>query len=272
MSTPPTLDDLARREVVGLRRSARFDVLFGGSADDHRLVLSGFHGTRTRVLNGLVVGASRGVGGRALVERRPVVVPDYAACPTITHDYDPEMTAEGIVALTAVPVVVRGQVRGALYGGNRRRGTPDDSSLEAIISAAEQVSRSLEIEEEVAARHGAPGADLRLSEALAETLVALQELADSDPDNPLVPALRHVEAQVKASLTPERADVGLQLTPRERDLIAHLSLGLRNAEIADRLHLSPHTVKTYVRDLMAKLGVRTRHEAVVAARAAGLLT
>lgn len=272
MPTTPILDDVARRHVATMRRTSGFDVLFGGPARDERLVLAGFHGTRTRALNGLVVGAARGLGGRAVVERRPVTVVDYAATPTITHDYDAEVAAEGIVAMTAVPVLVRGRVRGALYGGHRRRGHPGDRRVDAMVEAADQVSRTLEVEEEVAARQALAAApQLRTTEALTSTMVALRELAAAHPDNALTPALQHLERRLSATLTPEPADGGIRLTPRERDLVTLLSLGMRNAEIAERLELRPQTVKTYVRDLMAKLHVRTRHEAVVAARAAGLL-
>lgn len=48
-------------------------------------------------------------------------------------------------------------------------------------------------------------------------------------------------------------------------------LGCRNAEIADRLSLSVETVKTYMRNVMDKLDVHSRHEAVVEARRQGLL-
>lgn len=271
MHTSPILADLARREVVALRRHTEFDVLAGAAADDSRLVLGALHGTRTRALQGLVVDSSRGLGGRVMVEARPVTVDDYAAAETITHDYDQAITAEGIVSLTAVPVVVRGRVRGALYAGRRRPGRPGDRCLGAVLRAADQLSRSLEVEEEVARRASLAGREVRMTEALAAARQSLRELTEAYADNALTPALRHLEAQLAEALTPTARADAPRLTPRERDLITHLSLGLRNAEIAERLHLREQTVKTYVRDLMAKLGVRSRHEAVVAARAAGLL-
>lgn len=271
MPTAPSLTDLARREVVALRRHTEFDVFAGGTSTDSRLVLCALHGTRTRAFHDLVVAAGRGVGGRALVEHRPVVVDEYATSPTITHDYDHAVTAEGIVSLTAVPVMVRGRVRGALYGGRRRPGRPGDRCLDAMVRAADQVSRSLEIEEEVARRASMAGREQRMVQALASTRQSLRELTEAYPDNAVAPALRHLELQLTEALTPTARPDAPHLTPRERDLITHLSLGLRNAEIAERLHLREQTVKTYVRDLLAKLCVRSRHEAVVVARAAGLL-
>jgi len=55
------------------------------------------------------------------------------------------------------------------------------------------------------------------------------------------------------------------LTAREREILGLLATGLRGAEIADQLVLSPETVRTHVRNAMAKLGASTRSQAVVLA-------
>ena len=59
-------------------------------------------GARTRSIDGLVVHASRGLGGRALVERRPRMTLDYRTSRSITHDYDRAILGEGIATLRAV--------------------------------------------------------------------------------------------------------------------------------------------------------------------------
>jgi DNA-binding CsgD family transcriptional regulator len=51
------------------------------------------------------------------------------------------------------------------------------------------------------------------------------------------------------------------LTPREMQILELLDEGLRNADIAARLHLSPKTVDHHVSSVLSKLGVRTRGEA-----------
>ena len=60
------------------------------------------------------------------------------------------------------------------------------------------------------------------------------------------------------------------LTERERAVVAHLSDGLTNREIAAHLDLSEKTVKNYVSNVLGKLGMTRRSEiAVYGARAAG---
>jgi DNA-binding NarL/FixJ family response regulator len=55
------------------------------------------------------------------------------------------------------------------------------------------------------------------------------------------------------------------LSAREGEILAMLARGLTGEEIAQRLVLSPETVRTHVRNAMAKLEARTRTEAVVKA-------
>ncbi|MDX6636528.1 MAG: hypothetical protein QOJ01_39 [Solirubrobacterales bacterium] len=55
------------------------------------------------------------------------------------------------------------------------------------------------------------------------------------------------------------------LTAREREILGLLATGLSGAEIASNLVLSPETVRTHVRNAMAKLGASTRSQAVVMA-------
>ncbi|MEU6477548.1 response regulator transcription factor [Streptomyces sp. NPDC047017] len=62
------------------------------------------------------------------------------------------------------------------------------------------------------------------------------------------------------------------LTPRERDVMRLVALGLSNDEIAERLFVSPLTAKTHVNRAMAKLGARDRAQLVVVAYHCGLVS
>jgi DNA-binding CsgD family transcriptional regulator len=55
------------------------------------------------------------------------------------------------------------------------------------------------------------------------------------------------------------------LTVRERVVLARLAEGRRTDEVAELLHLSPHTVRSRVKTILRKLGARNREHAVAIA-------
>jgi DNA-binding NarL/FixJ family response regulator len=60
------------------------------------------------------------------------------------------------------------------------------------------------------------------------------------------------------------------LTDREREILNLIAQGRNNAEIANQLVLSPHTVRNYVSNIFSKLQVADRAQAIVRAREEGL--
>jgi len=91
----------------------------------------------------------------------------------------------------------------------------------------------------------------------------------------LVGAIRAAHAG-RATLSPEAAQAlvettnqppapGLTLTEREREVLALMIEGLNNTQIAGSLTVSPSTIKSHVSNILAKLGVASRTEAVTLA-------
>ena len=66
------------------------------------------------------------------------------------------------------------------------------------------------------------------------------------------------------------AQIFPELTERERELLGLLPQGLTNAAIAERLSLSPKTVRNHVSNIFSKLQVADRAQAIIRAREAGL--
>ena len=61
------------------------------------------------------------------------------------------------------------------------------------------------------------------------------------------------------------------LTPRQIEILQLIAEGESTSQIAERLHLSPTTVRNHIARALAGLGVHTRVQAVVAASGRGLI-
>lgn len=99
-------------------------------------------------------------------------------------------------------------------------------------------------------------------------------LKDVSADN-LADAIRAAHSG-RATLSPQAAQAlvetanqpplpGLDLTEREREVLALMVEGLNNTQIAGKLMVSPSTIKSHVSNILSKLGVASRTEAVTLA-------
>ncbi|WP_214102708.1 response regulator transcription factor [Acrocarpospora catenulata] len=73
-----------------------------------------------------------------------------------------------------------------------------------------------------------------------------------------------------ATVRPPKEEPFPQLTAREREVLELIAAGLSNRQIAERLVLSPKTVRNNVSNVFAKLQVADRAQAIIQAREAGL--
>ncbi|MGW1126593.1 response regulator transcription factor [Streptomyces sp. NPDC002526] len=269
--------------LLRLRRTSGLPVAFGGLlADSRHARIAEVNGARTAALRGLVISSGSGLGGKSMALSRPCAVTDYRSSRHISHEYDTAVAAEGLRSVVAVPVVVRREVRGVLYGALREPLTLGDRTFDAAVAAARDVEQALVVRDEVrqllavsrpepdaaAVAAGAAGAWEDVREAHRELRALMPKVLD--------PALRDELLAVcgrlaSATGTREPGEREVRLAPREIDVLACVAAGATNAVAADRLGLRPETVKGYLRSAMRRLGAHTRLEAVVAARRAGLL-
>jgi DNA-binding NarL/FixJ family response regulator len=212
-------------------------------ADDQRLVRESL-GTLLGLLPGIDLVASASDGEEALAladEHVPDVVLmdlrmprlDGIEATRMLHARRPEVR---VIALTTF--ADDESVLGALRAGARGYLTKDASSEDirhAIVSvAAGEAALDPSVQHHVLAALSTDGGKATASDATAE---------------------------------PELPD---DLTPREAEVLGLIAEGLSNAEIAERLFVSPTTVKSHINHLFAKAGLRDRAQAVNYAYRTGL--
>ncbi|MBI4260859.1 MAG: response regulator transcription factor [Actinobacteria bacterium] len=152
------------------------------------------------------------------------------------------------------------EFRGAMNGIEASRRIKEASpSTRVVIMTAHEDERLL-----VAAVEAGASAFLPKTEAVDQLLSAVRSAAEGevliDPA-----ALTRLLAEVAREREARRdADLLLrQLTERELEVLSLLAQGRRNEEIAGKLFISPQTVQTHVRNILSKLGVHSKLEAVV---------
>ncbi|GAA4076929.1 LuxR C-terminal-related transcriptional regulator [Actinomadura miaoliensis] len=253
-----------------VRRATGVSLAFAGEVLDSRQVrLSFFDGPNVGAMRGVELRPGHGLGGKVAALSRTIALNDYLATPLITHHYDRLISAEGLRAMVATPVIVERATVAVVYGAFRDTQVIGDRIQDAVTAEARALEQRLAV---AAATENtlADPADAceahRLRERIRDTYSDLRALAARTDD----PETRAAILRAGRRLLDDDADPPpVMLTPRECDIVAHAARGLSNRRIGEALGLTTGTVKSYMKSAMNKLGASTRHEAVISARRTG---
>lgn len=103
--------------------------------------------------------------------------------------------------------------------------------------------------------------------------VSMDELADAIREAYAGrPTLAPEAAQALIQATRQGPEPGHDLTSREREVLSLMIDGLNNPQIGDRLSISVTTVRSHVSNILSKLGVTNRAEAIAFALRSGLMS
>ncbi|MET9495011.1 response regulator transcription factor [Streptomyces sp. NPDC006552] len=161
--------------------------------------------------------------------------------------------------------------------GPAQEGLVDGISLVAGVRSGQPAVRTVVLAEcddprraALALQAGASGwvaKDCSLSRLLAVIRGVLRDETHLPPAL-LTGVLRELTAARKHRTESER--LVESLTPREREVLRCMVAGLGRKAVAERLFLSPHTVRTHMQNVLGKLGVHSTLAAVALARRAGV--
>lgn len=198
------LRDTARK----VRAGTELDLGFASSVEsEHISVIRGWAGDTAGGLRNIEVPMGMGLGGKAFALGRPVWVPDYCGSALITHEYDTVVRAEGIGAMVAVPMLLRGSVLGVAYGAFRGAAQIGDELVKQLERVAAPAAKVLHLAQRagVQTTTAITAERQRIAIALHDSVGALlfgiaaevRDLqVDADAPPALVAKLREVEARV----------------------------------------------------------------------------
>lgn len=152
-----------------------------------------------------------------------------------------------------------------------RRYEPDVALVDLFVGeeSGAEICRTLRAEPRPPAVLIISGAG-RLSMRAAQAAGAAGFVSKDWPSTDVVQAVRMVSRGMTVFRNETAAPVAAP-SAREREVLELMASGATNREIAERLHLSPHTVKEHTSALYRKLEVRNRTEAVRRGQLLGLI-
>jgi DNA-binding NarL/FixJ family response regulator len=185
----------------------------------------------------------------------PVHVPEEAI--ELCREYQPDVVL--------MDIVFKGHMDGILATRKIKEVSP---ATKVVIMTAHDEDRLL-VEAVEAGASGFLGKEEAADEVLSAAKAAAEGEVLIDPVT-----LTRLLHQVSKEREARRDAQALfdDLTDREGEILALLSQGMRNEGIAQKLFISPQTVQTHVRNLLAKLGVHSKLEAVAFAVKHGAIT
>lgn len=149
--------------------------------------------------------------------------------------------------------------------------------LRAVVGRADGVAAVVvlvdQCVDETALEHLRAGADgfVPLDAALSEIATAIRAVSDGYAVLPPPLTRRLVDLLVRRGPAQAVVPQVSTLTSREREIFDLIAAGMSNSEVAQALVLSEKTVKFHVSNLLRKLGVRSRAQAIVRAWDRGVL-
>ena len=166
-----------------------------------------------------------------------------------------ELSAEHLPDVVLMDIVFRGGMSGIEATRRIKEISP---STKVVIMTAHDEDRLL-VEAVEAGASGFLGKGEAAEEVLAAAKAAAEGEVLIDPTT-----LTRLLAQVAREREARRGAQMLldDLTDREREILHLLAEGMRNEQIAQKLFISPQTVQTHVRNILGKLRVHSKLEAV----------
>jgi DNA-binding NarL/FixJ family response regulator len=268
-------EEFLGRAASRLRERTGADIALAGWVHPRtrQLTIRSVDGVGTDAFVGMTVPPGKGAGGRVVAHGRYVLT-EYGDPHAGSGARGPvrDVCTKGARSVLAMPLRLNGQVHYVFYVARFSAKSINAATADSALAFVRQLETFVS---QAARTHeiGAPKrwpVDAWVLRQIDDELAELSLELAATPARARIAAIRKLlEENV---LKPPSVEEGvLSLTRRELTVLELVAEGLSNAEAAERLVVSPETVKAYLRTIRIKLGVRNRTAAVAVARRSGLL-